>query len=543
MYLENFIMDYRAWQGGESVFIEAPTGMGKTTFVLNQLVADAMNDQQEVLFLSNRYLLKEQIKHSVAKRQGIPVEDANWLEEIDEFEGITILSYQKIQTLVEVNNAGRYLDIERYKYTIFDEIHYILEDSIFNPYIVYLVQFIQKCQNTKVFMSATLAETKDYLIDSGILGKVIPYSNVRLNAMVERDLLDGYLFRSLGYEKYIWHYTIPKQKRKIDAKYFSDFTQIVELINRSSEKWLIFVSNKASVESWKSAIRKSVDVIYADDKDQEIVDQIVKYERFEKQVLITTKLLDNGVNFKDCLLRNIVIDTISRVEFLQMLGRKRIQGDDSIKLYIPKKSRRYFTGYYNLSVLKSLDLVNAGKTSKELVKECFANSTVYEMARRLYIVKDGTLVLNPAGAYKLSLMAKFLCDMQEAMQEDEWAFIKEQLKWLDLQEDFSEKNMLPDVKKEKVYAEVNEYLKKSTAVWMDKERKNEFRQELGKLLCQAGLYEKRGNRAPGKQVIEKIIKAEFPRYDLEVKKASRKGEISLWRIVVKKDVLGDQNSF
>lgn len=543
MHLENFIKNFRSWQGVDSIFIEAPTGMGKTTFVLNQLVENAMNKQQEVLFLSNRYLLKEQIKHSVAKKQGIPVEDNNWLEEIGEFEGITILSYQKIQTLMEVNNAGRYLDIKRYKYTVFDEIHYILEDSIFNPYIFYLLQFIQKCPNTKVFMSATLAETKDYLIDSGILGKVIPYSNVRLNAMVERELVESYIFRITGYEKYIWHYTIPKQKRKIEVKYFSDFTQIVELINRSSEKWLIFVSNKASVESWKSAIRKSVDVIYADDKDQEMVDQIVKYERFEKQVLITTKLLDNGVNFKDCLLRNIVIDTISRVEFLQMLGRKRIQGDDSIKLYIPKKSRRYFAGYYNLSVLKSLDLVNAGKTSKELVKECFANSTVYEMARRLYIVKDGTLVLNPAGAYKLSLMAKFLCDMQEAMQEDEWAFIKEQLKWLDLQEDFSEKNMLPDVKKEKVYAEVNEYLKKSTAVWMDKERKNEFRQELGKLLCQAGLYEKRGNRAPGKQVIEKIIKAEFPRYDLEVKKASRKGEISLWRIVVKKDVLGDQNSF
>lgn len=457
MYLENFIKNFRLWKGDESVFIEAPTGIGKTSLVLNQLVPDAMKDQREVLFLSNRYLLKEQIKYSVAKRQGIPVEDANWLEEIDEFEGITILSYQKIQTLVEVNNAGRYLDIKRYKYTIFDEIHYILEDSIFNPYIVYLVQFIQKCQNTKVFMSATLAETKDYLIDSGILGKVIPYSNVRLNAMVERELLDGYLFRSLGYEKYIWHYTIPKQKRKIDVKYFSDFTQIVELINRSSEKWLIFVSNKASVESWKSAIRKSVDVIYADDKDQEIVDQIVKYERFEKQVLITTKLLDNGVNFKDCLLCNIVIDTISRVEFLQMLGRKRIQGDDSLKLYIPKKSRRYFTGYYNLSVLKSLDFVNIGKTSEDLIKECFANSTVYEMARRFYIVRDGTLVLNPAGAYKLSLMAKFLCDMQEAMQEDEWAFIKEQLKWLDMQEDFSEENLLPDVRKEKVYAEVNEY--------------------------------------------------------------------------------------
>lgn len=539
MYLENFIKNFRLWKGDESIFIEAPTGMGKTTFVINQLVGDAMNDQQEVLFLSNRYLLKEQIKYSVAKRQGIPVEDAEWLEEVDEFEGITIISYQKIQMLMEMENVEKYLNRDRYKYTVFDEIHYILEDSMFNPSIIYLLQFIQKTHNIKVFMSATLEETEGYLMNTEILGSVVPYSNIRLNEFVERSLLDGYLYRSIGCEKYIWKYSLPKQRRKLIVKYFTDFLQIVELINKSKEKWLIFVSNKASVESWKGAIRKSVDVIYADDKHEEIVNQIVKSERFKKQVLITTKLLDNGVNFKDRQLCNIVIDTISRVEFLQMLGRKRILEDETVNLFIPKKSQKYFSGYFNLSIRKSLDLVNAGKTSKELMKECFANSTVYEMTRRFYVVRDGILMLNPAGAYKLSLIAKFLCDMQEAMQEDEWAFIKEQLKWLDMQEDFSEENLLPDVRKEKVYAEVNEYLKKSAAVWMDKERQCTFRKNLGERFCQVGLYEKKGNRIPGKQVIEKILRTEFPCYELEVKKASRKGEISLWRIVVKKDILGD----
>ena len=474
MYLENFIADYQAWQGGESIFIEAPTGMGKTSFVLDQLVADAMNNRQEVLFLSNRYLLKEQIKHSVAKRQGIPIEDNNWLEEIEEFEGITVISYQKVQVLMEMDNAERYLNRERYKFTVFEEIHYILEDSIFNPHIYYLLQFIQKAHSIKVFMSATLEETKNYLLNTEILGKIIPYSNVRLNEFVEREQLDGYIYQCLGRQKYIWKYSIPKQRRKLIVKYFKDFHQIVELINRSEEKWLIFVSNKASVGSWKSAIRKSVDVIYADNKEKELVDQIVKYERFEKQVLITTKLLDNGVNFKDQQLCNIVIDTISRVEFLQMLGRKRILEDETANLFILKKSLKYFSGYFNLSIRKSLDLVNAGRTSEDLMKECFADSTVYEMTRRFYVLRDGILMLNPAGAYKLSLIAKFLCDMQEAMQEDEWAFIKEQLKWLDMQEDFSEENLLPDVRKEKVYAEVNEYLKRSAGVWMDKKRQNEF---------------------------------------------------------------------
>ena len=87
--------------------------------------------------------------------------------------------------------------------------------------------------------------------------------------------------------------------------------------------------------------------------------------------------------------------------------------------------------------------------------------------------------------------------MQEAMQEDEWAFIKEQLKWLDMQEDFSEENLLPDVRKEKVYAEVNEYLKRSAGVWMDKKRQNEFRQELGKLFCERDYMKNGETELPG----------------------------------------------
>lgn len=99
MYLEEIIGNqYRNWKSGEWVFISAPTGTGKTTFVLNQLVPEAKNAGKEVLFLSNRTILRDQVKNIVARRQGIDA-DMRFLKDVEEFDGITLMSYQKVQAL------------------------------------------------------------------------------------------------------------------------------------------------------------------------------------------------------------------------------------------------------------------------------------------------------------------------------------------------------------------------------------------------------------------------------------------------------------
>lgn len=109
MFVGDYIgQSYQNWKNGESVFINAPTGTGKTTFVLTQLMQKAQEEGKEVLFLSNRYLLKEQIKMKIAQEQNLPTEDLAWLENVEEFDGITISSYQKIQELVECGNEYKY---------------------------------------------------------------------------------------------------------------------------------------------------------------------------------------------------------------------------------------------------------------------------------------------------------------------------------------------------------------------------------------------------------------------------------------------------
>ena len=56
--------------------------------------------------------------------------------------------------------------------------------------------------------------------------------------------------------------------------------------------------------------------------------------RFSCRVLVTTTVLDNGVNLHDRALRHIVLPTHDKTEFMQMIGRKRLAEGETANLYI-----------------------------------------------------------------------------------------------------------------------------------------------------------------------------------------------------------------
>lgn len=61
---------------------------------------------------------------------------------------------------------------------------------------------------------------------------------------------------------------------------------------------------------------------------------IVEHQQFECKVLIATSVMDCGVSITDPELRHIVIDQPDKTEFLQMLGRRRVDSNETINLYI-----------------------------------------------------------------------------------------------------------------------------------------------------------------------------------------------------------------
>lgn len=550
MYITEVIQDtYKNWNAKDIIFLEAPTGSGKTTFVLEELVPYARQNGKEVLFITNRTLLKAQIKAKVAKEQGIPTDDTKLLESTEAFDAITIVSYQKIQEIESNGCAGTYYDKERYQYIVCDEIHYILEDSLFNAKTYYFAKFLARESGiTRILISATLKETKNYLLNNNIMGEIRRNSKEWCGEWCYRAL------RCTSVRSYVWHYYFPRSLRKLKIYYFDDYEQIAERINADDKKWLVFINNKEQISRFYKKIQREFEVVHAGKKDAEVIEQIVNHERFEQDVLITTKLLDNGVNFKDSELRNLVIDTISETEFLQMLGRKRITENEEISLYIPKKSKKYFSDYFHQSIkpteavlrkysdcndnltdedeqTRAIVIKNANKFKiKEAIQNLLLDSEECSILRRYAVFDQEELRINELGKHKIDILSAFVRSMNDKITTDEWAFVKEQLKWLGVENTFAIENDLTFHNDQKVLEEIRTYVESLKNQPLIKEEKNAFIGQMNKYMRQISSEYLKADRVVKKNRIQKFFeKYELP-YVIKALGGKKKGEETKWVI-------------
>lgn len=114
-------------------------------------------------------------------------------------------------------------------------------------------------------------------------------------------------------------------------------------------------------------------------KASQALDDIVKNEQFEQNILITTSVLDNGINIKDSNIHNIAIDIYDRIEFLQMLGRLRIENENhSVNLYVKEYNIESLKSYAHTAatnLLHRLEIDMHGSGSrKEIYKQASKNS-------------------------------------------------------------------------------------------------------------------------------------------------------------------------
>lgn len=538
MYLKDIVGNtYKQWKRGEWVFISSPTGTGKTTFVLDQLVPEAKSMGKEVMMLSNRTILRDQVKNIVARKQGV-TNDSKFLKDVEEFDGVTLMSYQKVQALMERNdmNTGSWFEDHRYMYVVLDEAHYILEDSMFNPKVYYIEEFIKRCNCTKIMMSATIEEVQTYILGRYLENKVWDGCEQQVTPYITVKPIETFT-SAIGISSYVWFVNVPQYSHNVRVKYFDNYEQLVGKINSNQEKWLIFISNKSKVTEWKKKIKRSIETVSAEDKEKIVVEEIISEEKFSTDVLVTTKLLDNGVNFKDGKLKNLVIDTISRVEFLQMIGRKRLKQNEEITVYIPKKSKMFFVGYDNLHFAKILRLLDGNIERRTFVQEMLDDPEVYDIIRRFFVYlykkydteceSKGRLMLNAAGEYKVHCLYAFVQKMEEEMQADGYAFIKEQLKWLGVEEAFDMKNDIAIDERKTNLDELKKYLFQTNGIELDKDQQSEFRERITEYMRKLS-YEFKTGRIAGKSVINTFFDALGLEFYIDIRKSSKKGDTTKW---------------
>jgi len=322
------------------ILIHAPTGSGKSTFVLRDLARLLREQNGRILLLTNRVALCLQQRIIANEIGGRPRLGSYMLERCSVADNIDIITYQEVPSFFMQGGFGALGPVRA---IVFDEAHFFCADSTFNSYTSTILRQVINwgiwCQ--RIYMTATPEDVKPII------------------AFEEKSFWDVYM------QQYYWNhggypnipvmvppipykikeYSFPFSYNHVDLHFCYSIDSIVQRIKseKSEDKWLIFVRTKEDGESLKNKIGKSDAVfINADIKgdDKQIFRDLVRREFFDKKVLIATTVLYNGVNFKDDKLKNVVVETASKVELIQMLGRKRCKENEQVNLYVlvPEKA-------------------------------------------------------------------------------------------------------------------------------------------------------------------------------------------------------------
>lgn len=377
-----------------SILIESETGTGKTSFILNELLPYAEEEGEHILYLCNRTALLLQIKNELEnklnlisysykvptnkqiakpiykfkgnKKQSKLTTDDPSIGMISFFRNygsddiISICNYQSVSNYLQLYGAPEYS-----KYIIFDEAHFFTEDSTYNPYTWKTFNFLlDRCfKSICIFMSATLDIFKKIYCDD--TNAFLYYKTIGSTQRVSvRENITEYAN------------TYRNQYNKVYA--YKNNDELIYKIKNSAkgEKWFIRVHSMDAGRKLAQRIRieakRTVRFLSSDSKETKTWEKLTKEQIFTSDVLIATKVIDNGINIKDDSLKHIVLPLCTRVDFLQTLGRRRLSDNSSdVSVYVEQPSVQKISSYI---YLLNQGNYNAGKKNSHIYYNPFVIS-------------------------------------------------------------------------------------------------------------------------------------------------------------------------
>lgn len=307
-----------------AVYISAQTGKGKNYFITHTLREVAIKNGESILYISNRVALDYQQKRDLANL----THSSMWpdWEKQEEFSNVTVLTYHKLlQKLYEKQNSW----FRKFTYVVLDECHFFYSDSFFNPDTWEILALIPSAfkQSIRIYMSATFDDVIDPIRYHEGLGNGLG-----------KDSDSASFF-----------YYFPRYYDQYNICAFSKPDQIINLIeeDKTDNRWVVFVTNRAKGQDWKKRLNKEDPLptaIYVDSGSRNSDDyyekvaweQLKQTGQFASKVLISTSVLDNGFSLKDKKITNIVLFTHDRTEFLQELGRCRLTDNQHVNVFYAK---------------------------------------------------------------------------------------------------------------------------------------------------------------------------------------------------------------
>lgn len=549
--------------GGNCIFISAPTGSGKSYFILNIWLKYLASENLRMLYLVNRSILKKDIEEKVSKLEPAiscfievklyqDIEYELKAKEKEEQKGVK----GGVFTYKDMWNGSEY----GYDCVVCDECHYFLADSNYNVDTALSFRWIQDCFSDKIriYMSATIKDIREYIRAYDYervykcKNKINKYNFVDIKLWKEEEPEIDWEFQEKWCNVLVckyYEYEIDRNYNYLDVHLMgnvrkknekvNEITEVIEKTDQKcegnelsegieraeqkcddileyidtgnkKEKWLIFVDNLEAGEKLQERLGSERAVFISSRNKRhegkaEVVNEIVVNEKTEKQIIIATSVLDNGINLKDTELKNVILMTDTETEFIQMLGRKR-KGQESLNVYIYPRNKGYFKKRYS-------DVLRMQKIAKEYVHDFLKARNKYSMLfdedlaiKNLHIelmnkigynqidIRDVKCLFNIyGGIWHLNLLAyqniNNLCNYYEEVLEEfekdgDNAFAKIQLRWIGIEGEKADgiimesKSTKEEVCREKVVKEIEEACKKTLSKDENKELKKKIVKEL-----------------------------------------------------------------
>ena len=331
--------EIKNWIPADPILIDAPTGSRKNTFALEECIPRAVQAKRNVLIISNRIALSVQQKRAVMKAtkssMGERLTDKGVLE-TETFDNVKVITYHRLRTLFEDKNNEEWL--RKVMFVILDECHFFVADSLFNEWCgYYLEQIVWRFSNAiRIYLTATSWD---------VLYPIAEAEKSKYHQFVKPNYWQP--------PRKCLRYYFPRDFSNYKLNFVSSIDDVPFLIESSqNEKWLIFIDNKQKGKSLSNELGTKCAYLDSENKENDVWKQIVKNQNFDKRVLVTTSVLDNGINIVDDKLKNIIVFSDSRTSIIQMIGRKRCNENESINLWVCDvpldKEQRYYQEYERL---------------------------------------------------------------------------------------------------------------------------------------------------------------------------------------------------
>lgn len=327
--------EYKKYKN-EKVILSAPTGMGKTSFILKNFVPYQTLKGKKTLILCNRKLLRLDYWFSAVQQYDTYSSLADSLE---------INTYQFLAELMYDSSAfTKFLD--GFDVIICDEYHFFYTDSTFNTEGTFLLLpvLMQKILfKLVIFMSATSDDVQP------LIQNVLAFCDVKAQNKSYCDLTK----RSGKYNSICFRdfsHLLDSERFKCYA--VPDEETLFSVLTHSNEKSLVFIDNIAKASEWKSKLQNSkikkneIQLLNASSIEEEnnsnLISELICANRLSCKILITTSCLDNGISIHDSSVRNLVILCENKTSFIQMSGRLRSESSKQINLYFLLQSSSYY---------------------------------------------------------------------------------------------------------------------------------------------------------------------------------------------------------